>query len=366
MRSALHALPGRPTLLCRAAGVALLAAAGAGLLWAQAPVTSVADQVNRKMVKLFGAGGFKGLPAYGTGILVSPNGYILTVNNHILDTADLRVHLYDGRLCHARVVFKEPELDAALLKIDEKVDGLPYFNFEEAAARPLAAPGDWVLAFSNQFEIATRDEPMSVQHGVIAAHAELRGRRGIFEAPFSGAVYFLDVIANNPGAAGGAVTTRKGELLGIIGREVKNTLSDSWINYAVPVQTKAQVVRGDKTVTVSLADFVKEGMAGTYKVSTRKKSEQGLGGYHGIVLVPNVVSVTPPYVEDVVPGSPAARAGLRPDDLIVYIDGELVPSIKIFRDIVKSAPPGTELRLEVQRGNKLQTVNLKMAEQPKK
>jgi serine protease Do len=352
---------------------ALRSVLGAGLLFlawplqAQQPVTPVAEQVNRKMVKLFGAGGFKGLPAYGTGIVVSPTGYILTVNNHILDTADLRVHLYDGRLFRARVVSKEPELDVALLKIeDEKVDNLPYFNFAQAAARPLASSGDWVLAFSNQFEIATRDEPMSVMHGVIASYAELRGRRGIFEAPFVGHVYFLDVIANNPGAAGGAITNRKGELVGIIGRELKNTLSDSWINYAVPVQARTEIVRDDKKETVSLADFVTESMAGKWRQSTRKKGEVGMGGFHGIILVPNVVSVTPPYVEDVVPGSPAAKSGLRPDDLIVYIDGELVPSIKVFRDIMKSAPPGTELRLEVQRGNRLQTVMLRMAEQPKK
>src|SRR5579883_3215898 len=94
------------------------------------------DHVNPKLVKLFGAGGFKGLPSYGTGILVSPDGYILTVNNHILNTVDLRVHLWDGRFYHARVVAKEPELDVALVKLEDKAEGLPFFNIEEAAARP--------------------------------------------------------------------------------------------------------------------------------------------------------------------------------------------------------------------------------------
>jgi S1-C subfamily serine protease len=333
---------------------------------AQQPVTPVTEQVNRKLVKLYGIGGFKGLPSYGTGFLVSPAGHILTVNNHILNTPDVIVHLYDGRLYRAQVVAKEPELDVALLRIDEKVQGLPYFNVAEAAARPLAAQGDWVLAFSNQFNIATRDEPMSVQHGVIAAHTELRGRRGIFEAPFTGPVYFIDVIANNPGAAGGVITTRRGELLGILGRELKNTLSDSWINYAVPLQAKAEIVRNDKKETVDIAGFVREAIAGKYHQSTEKKREQHAGGYHGIILVPNVVTATPPYVEDVVPGSPAAKAGLRPDDLIIYIDGDLVPSIKTFRDIARATPPGTDMRFEVQRGNRLVSLTLKMGEQPKK
>src|SRR5436309_15372269 len=92
-----------------------------GGLKGQQAFTTVAGQVNKKMVKLFGAGGFKGLPSYGTGILVSADGFILTVNNHILATTDLRVHLYDGRFHHAKVIAKEPELDIALVKIDGEV-----------------------------------------------------------------------------------------------------------------------------------------------------------------------------------------------------------------------------------------------------
>jgi serine protease Do len=341
-------------------GLALVVTA----LPAQHAFTPVAVEVNKKMVKLFGAGGFKGLPSYGTGILVSPNGFILTCNNHILATSDLRVHLYDGRFYHARVVAKEPELDVALVKIEGEVEALPHFNFAEAAGRPVAGAGDWILAFSNQFQIATRDEPMSVQRGVIAAYAELRGRRGIFNAPYNGEVYFLDVIACNPGAAGGIITNRKGELLGILGRELKNTNSDTWINYAVPVQAKVELQREDKTVMVDLATFVREAMAGTYKQS-EKRVKVDRGGFHGIILVPNVVGTTPPYVEEVMAGSPAAKAGVQADDLIVYIDGELVPSVRIFREIMKQVGPGMEVKFEVQRGTKLKSLKLKLTEQPK-
>jgi serine protease Do len=359
-------IPNPSRRLASRLALATVALAGfAAPLPAQQTMTPVVREVNKKLVKLYGAGGFKGLPSYGSGILVSPNGWILTANNHILNTVDLRVHLHDGRVYHGKVVYKEPELDVALCKIDG-VEDLPYFNFARAAAAPPAEPGDWVLAFSNQFNIATRDEPMSVQRGTIEAYTELRGRRGIFDAPFHGEVYFLDAIANNPGAAGGAVTTRRGELIGIIGRELKNTLSDTWVNYALPVQAKVEAIRDDKTVTVSLADFVREGMAGKYKEVVRKKADKEAGdGYTGIVLVPNAVAITPPYVEEIIPGSPAAKAGLRPDDLIVYIDGELVPSIKQYREIVRYTRPGTELVLEVQRGSRLTTVRLKVGEQPK-
>ena len=88
----------------------------------------MAASVNKRMVKLFGAGGFKGLPSYGTGILVSEKGHILTCNNHILSTTDLRVHIYDGRFYQARILAREPELDLALVKIDSDVDFLAYFD----------------------------------------------------------------------------------------------------------------------------------------------------------------------------------------------------------------------------------------------
>src|SRR5437773_9248316 len=168
---------GRLTLV----GAALLAVVAN--LPAQAPVTNTANDVNNKMIKLVGAGGFKGLPSYGTGILVSAKGHILTVNNHILSTADLRCHLYDGRFYHCKILFKEPELDIALVKIDADVDNLPFFDIDEAAARPLAGAGDWILAMGNCFQVATKDEAMSVQRGVVADYAELRGRKGVIEAP---------------------------------------------------------------------------------------------------------------------------------------------------------------------------------------
>jgi serine protease Do len=315
-----------------------------GLLVAAVPArgddtfAAVANDVNRKVVKVYGSGGFQGLPAYGTGIVVSPDGYVLTVASHLLQTQDLRIHLYDGRRFEkVKVVVEEPALDVALLKI-ENVKDLPYFDVAESARAPLGKPGDWILAFSNEFEIATRDEPVSVEHGVIAAYSKLHGRKGIFEAPYTGEVYVIDAITNNPGAGGGAVTTRKGQLLGLIGKELRNTLTDTWVNYAVPIQV--------------LAIFVDKAKKGEYKPLAKKEAVTGQAGYHGIVLVPNVVERTPPFVEEVLPNSPAARGGLRPDDLIVYIDGEQINSVKAFNDLMDRTPPGTTLRLEVRRFEK--------------
>ena len=91
-------------------------------LVAQAPFGKVIDDVNTKMVKLYGAGGFRGVASYGTGILVSPDGHILTCASAMLDTLNLRAHLADGRRFEGlKIIVIEPELDLALIKIDQKL-----------------------------------------------------------------------------------------------------------------------------------------------------------------------------------------------------------------------------------------------------
>ena len=211
-----------------------------------------------------------------------------------------------------------------------------------------------MLALSNTFEIAMRDEPLSVQRGVIAGVHEAAGRRGVFEFPYTGDVYVVDAITNNPGAAGGALIDRKGNLLGVIGREIKNSLSDTWMNYAIPVSAKVDIAisetvkdkdgkekEEEKTVTVTMPEFVAKGMKGEYKPVKRPTLVAGEGGYHGIIFVPNVLERTPAYVEDVVPDSPAAKAGhpaRRPRQLRRR---RAVVSIKAFHEwFRKNTRPG--------------------------
>jgi S1-C subfamily serine protease len=348
----------------------------------------IVETANKKLVKVFGAGGFSRLNNYGTGIVISKEGHILTVASQLLDTADLVVHLYDGQRLKAQVIVAEPLLDIALIKI--KVEGkkidepngldLDYFDFDAAVKRGPAAPGDWIIGLSNTFEIALRDEPLSVQRGVISACTKMAGRRGIFEFPYTGDVYIVDAITNNPGAAGGALLNRKGELLGIIGREIKNTLSDTWMNYAIPVGAKTTVkekvtvkdkdgkdVEEERDKELSMPEFVALAMQGKYKPITTKRVIGGQGGYHGIIFVPNILERTPAYIEDVVPGSPADKAGLRPDDLVSFVDGEPIVSINAFNDFVKkNTRAGTVVRLEVRRGEALQTVELTLGAHPTK
>jgi serine protease Do len=326
----------------------------------------VADEVNLKLVKLFGTGGFRGLASYGTGVLVSRDGKILTINSHILDTRDLRVHMPDGTRYHGKVIAREPELDVALVQIDlgggRTAETENFFDVIAAAGKPVLEPGTGILAFSNQFQIATRDEPMSIQRGVIAAHAKLQGRIGVFEATYRGDVYVIDAITNNPGAGGGLITSRKGEPIALIGRELRNELTNTWINYAIPFNATAEATDKDgKKRKVNVTDLIRLGTKYN-PLPARKKDRFTV--YHGITLVPNVVERTPPYIEEVAPGSPADKAKLKPDDLIVYVDGLPTPDINTFNEILATYAPGGKVRLEVQRGDKVEPALL-VLEKPK-
>jgi len=332
---------------------------------AQESFAGISDKINNKLVKIFGAGGFLGIPPYGSGILVSPDGHILTVASQMLETQDLRIHLANGDRYHAKIVAVEPELDLAMLKIaEENVKTPDYFDITAEAKKPIVESGTGVLAFSNQFNIATRKEPMSVQRGVVAAYAKLRGRRGVSHAPYEGDVYFVDAIMCNPGGGGGALVTRDGkQLLGVIGRELRNTNSDTWINYAVPLQAKFTAKSEKETKTVTVSDFVALSIDNKYVPPPRKDKKAGsrLFELSGLMLVPNVVDRTPPYIEEVRPNSPAFKAGFQADDLIVYVNGEPVVSIKELKDTLERFDFGEELKFEVRRGkDKLTTVTFKV------
>ena len=99
-----------------------------------------------------------------------------------------------------------------------------------------------MLAFSNLFGVATGDESVSMLHGTIAATTTLAARRGAYETPYQGPVYVLDAMTNNPGAAGGALTNLRGELLGMLGKELRSSRNNTWLNYAMPANELVDAV----------------------------------------------------------------------------------------------------------------------------
>ena len=251
------------------------------------------------MVKIYGAGGVAGLEAYQTGFLISAKGHVLTVWSYVLDSDVVTVTLDDGRRLDAQLVGSDPRLELAVLKVS--AEDLPHFKLDEAVELQV---GDRVLAFSNLFGVAVGGESTSVQHGSVTAKTQLSARRGAFETPYRGNVYVLDAMTNNPGAAGGALTNRQGVLAGLLGKELRNALNNTWLNYAIPV--------------ADLHAAVDDMLAG----KTRRRSESETAkkpaqpwtlSLSGVTLVPPVLAKTPPFADRVRPGSlpPRKRASNR-------------------------------------------------------
>ena len=300
------------TLRCHWAALALIVVGALAVSPARAAkLADVIRDAQRKTVKIYGAGGIRGLEAYQSGFLISGEGHVLTVFSYVLDSDTITVTLDDGRKFEAKLLGADPRLDLAVLKIE--ATDLPHFDLNQAVP---GAEGTRVLSFSNLFGVATGDEPVSVLHGSIAAVTALAARRGAYETPYQGPVYVLDAMTNNPGAAGGALTDWQGQLLGILGKQLRNSRNNTWLNYAMPASELAGAV-----------EAIKSGQMRPDKSALDKHPEHPLvPGDLGLVLVPNVLERTPPFVDAVRPDSPAAKAGIHADDLIVYIENQLVQS----------------------------------------
>lgn len=312
-----------------------------------ASLAEVIDTTQPKMVKVYGAGGFNRLEAYQSGFLISAEGHIATAWSYVLDTDYITVTLNDGRRFEAKLLGADPRLELAVLKIE--ATELPFFDLNAAAT---ADSGTRVLAFSNLFGVATGDEPASVQHGVVAVKTQLDARRGVFETPYRGPVYVLDAMTNNPGAAGGALVNQRGELVAMLGKELRSAQNNIWLNYALPIEE----LRGS-------VSQILEGKFSPSIEEPKLKPEEAIDlASLGLVLVPDVLERTPPYVDLVRSDSAAAKAGVRPDDLIVFVGENLVHSCQGFRDELAHLERNTPLKLVLMRGQELVEVEVPASE----
>src|SRR3954468_5119863 len=251
----------------------LVASLGISFVAAQGSFAEIAGSTQPKVVKIFGAGGLRGLEAYQSGFLISGEGHILTAWSYVLDSDVITVYLNDGRKQTAELLGMDPRAEIAVLKIGGQ--SLPHFNIEEAV---MLGAGAKVLAFSNMFGIALGNEPASVLHGVVAAKTDLAARRGAFETNYRGPAYVLDAMTNNPGAAGGALTDSKGRLAGLLGKELRSATSNIWLNYAIPI--------GELQPTIDQI------IAGKFRPASRAEGQKKPKEHHtlaalGIQLVPD-------------------------------------------------------------------------------
>ncbi len=320
-------------------------------LWADGELTEtsfapVIVNVQPKIVKIYGAGGIRGLEAYQSGFLFSAEGHILTVWSYVLDADSVTVVLDDGRRYEAQLVGADPRAEIAVLKIDAQ--DVSFFDLNQTSQLETGAR---VLAFSNLFGVATGDEAASVLHGSVAAKTPLHARRGAYQSAFQGNVLVLDAMTNNPGAAGGALTDRSGQLAGLLGKELKNSLTNTWLNYALPLdelKTSIDDILAGRTSSARPDD------------QTAHAENPVTLGLLGITLVPDVLPKTPPFIDYVQGGSPAEKAGLQPDDLILFVNDRLASSCKTCVDELAYIDRIDAVRLTVQRGQDLLDVVLRI------
>lgn len=292
-------------------------------------IQATIDRANRCMVKVFGASAGR-VEGYASGFFVSDDGLIMTAQGVFLNGREIRVLDWQGREYKASVIRRDREKQLALLKITESSPH--YFDLSNG---DVGEQGDWVIAISNAFRVADKDEPLSATLGVISLRTSMEAWLNQRDVAYRGPLVVIDPITSNPGAAGGAVITLDGKLVGMIGKIIESSQTNTRLNYAVP--------------TSVLSDFVNE--RGT--TETVQATPDHPPADLGIVLFRHSGRDGPAYIDRVKRRSPAHRAGFRSDDLVISIGGQTIGNTRDYDKALERLVPGEEVIVVVKRGNEL-------------
>ena len=258
----------------------------------------------------------------GSGVIISPDGYILT-NNHVVEGADeIEVTLTDSRRARARVIGTDPETDLAILKIE--LDKLPVIVLGDSDA---LAVGDRVLAIGNPFGVG-----QTVTSGIVSALGRSQLGINTFEN------FIQTDAAINPGNSGGALVDVNGNLMGINTAIYSRSGGSMGIGFAIPVSTAKMVLDG----------IVRDGQVtrGWIGVEPSELSPE-LAETFGVKASEGVI------ITGVLQDGPAAQAGLRPGDVIVGVGEKKIASVPSLLSTVAALKPGEKAGFEVQRGGRI-------------
>jgi len=272
--------------------------------------------------------------ALGSGVIVSPEGYILT-NNHVIDGAtDVRVTLSDKRELKARIVGADPKTDVAVLKIDAK--NLTPITIGDSSKVQV---GDVALAIGNPFGVG-----QTVTKGIISA----TGRGGLGIEDYED---FLQTDAPiNPGNSGGALINDRGELVGINTAIISHGSGGSQgIGFAVPANLARQVM--DQVLKTG---HVTRAYLGIYPQDVTPAMARAFGEKDSQGIV----------VGDVSANSPAQKAGIQTGDIILEVNGKPVSDSNQLRMSISMMKPGAELKLKTLRNRTERDATVKLAEMP--
>ena len=271
----------------------------------------------------------------GSGVIVSPDGYILTAN-HMVDGADeIEVAIADNKKeFTARVVGTDPPTDVAVLKIDAK--DLPAITLGDSDQLEV---GDIVLAIGNPFRVG-----QTVTMGIVSA----LGRSGL--AGFNQYQNFIQTdAAINPGNSGGALVDAEGRLVGINTAIISSTRGSEGVGFAVPINMArhvmerliagGKVTRGDLPI---LLQDITPGLAKSFDLPDQNGA----------------------LVSDVFPNTPAEKAGIKPGDVIVGLNGKDITDVNSFQLAVSESAPESSATVKLLHNGRPETVTVTLTELP--
>ena len=302
-----------------------------------------------------GVKGFRGVYGYMTGVILHESGLVITRNSVTIEEApQIMCELHDGRRRSAELVRYDRRSRMALLRLL----GDPGETFPAAPLGKSAdvRVGEFVLLIGNAYKVAIGRERCAVNLGVVSAVTEVRMRENTTaDFEYDGPVILHDAM-NNPGVFGGPLVTLAGEVIGISGTIVESKETNAQIHYAIPIDDLKPFVE----------DTLKNPDAGrVYDPSSGAAPEELPEGFHGIrILRAGINRATAAYVDRIVPDSPAARAGLRSDDLVLKIDRMQVKSWKAFDRMMSRYRAGETVQITVKRGDEIKIIPLKLEAKP--
>ena len=303
------------------------------------PFASAIDFAQKRTVKLIGAGAGRE-HGYASGIIVSAEGHILTAHGIYVSgdlTARIQIVMPDGRVYPATIERRSDALQVTLLKIDAKTP-----DFFELPEKPNVEKGDWVLSVSNAFKVADRDEPLSVNLGVVSLRTEVDAKKRAQDVEIDGEMLLIDAITSNPGAPGGALMTADQKLAGMIGKIIESKSTNTRLNYAIPSDRLREFM--DNKIVPPIAVTPPTGSSGKADLGIRLFRLSG--------------KRAPAYIDRIIPESPAAKAGLMKDDLLLRIGNEFVNNIQSFDEIAGELKVGEEITVIYKRKNEVLSVRL--------